>query len=488
MYVLAQRKTARPPNVVVEAMSIGGVSGKPLARHVIIKCLRKVASSMKVDLPGSGIFDNLAPIGLYALFDGQSCAGAAGASAAEFCARNFHKKVLDNLSSLPANCTSDTFVKAALVKSFEDLDKELLEAAPDSAEGCGASVALIIGEYLITAVLGACDGILCEVVDSAYRPLPLGKSQGKCYIPEERSRLLRAGSAVVGEGPGARVVGPAGTSTVSRSLGDPAWKRPGAGSPVLSCIPEIQSQKLAWWDRHRFLLLISRPVAEAMGMQELLDMAKVFPAQPRAACGEITTKASELLSVGAADSNAQCTAIEVWFSQGGNSSDGDREAGAKGAGKEAKAPAAKKAKTGNEKTDTESARLRHILVRFMDGQPSQAMGPRKANRTRIEAEAVMRQLLRELRAEIEEKRAKQPNNQNAAMLRSEKFMKLCKEFSDCPTAQKGGGMCGDLGWVSREQQKKMGGSFHDAVSVLRPGDWSDIAVSTDGLHIVQRIA
>ena len=30
---------------------------------------------------------------------------------------------MDNISSLPPNCTSETYVKAALVKSFEDLDK-----------------------------------------------------------------------------------------------------------------------------------------------------------------------------------------------------------------------------------------------------------------------------------------------------------------------------------------------------------------------------
>lgn len=35
---------------------------------------------------------------------------------------------MDNISSLPANCTSETYVKAALVKSFEDLDKALIRS------------------------------------------------------------------------------------------------------------------------------------------------------------------------------------------------------------------------------------------------------------------------------------------------------------------------------------------------------------------------
>jgi len=483
-YVLAQRKAAKPPNVVVEAVSAGSVSGKSVTKHVIVKDLRKVAGAMKVDLPASGIFDHLAPIGLYALFDGQSCAGPPGPVAAEYCARNFHKKVLENVCSLPANCTSDTFVKAALVKSFEDLDKDLLEALPDTEEGCGAAVALLVGEYLFTAVLGACDGVLCEAGNASARPVPLGRSQGRCHIPEERSRLLRAGSAVVGEGKRARVVGPAGTSPVSRSLGDPQWKTPSQGSPVLSCIPEIQSHKLSWADRHASLLLVARPVAEALEPQEMMELAMVFPAQPRAACGEIVAKVSG--TPGAGLDEAQCTAIEVWFLPGG-SAGGDAEGGAL-ASQDAREPAKKKAKAGGAPpASIQSARLRHILVRFQDG-PASVPSLKKAGRTRTEAEALLRRLLRELKAELDERRSKQAGQQSGVMLRSDKFMKLCKEHSECPTAQKGGGMCGDLGWVSRDQQRKLGAGFQEAVSVLRPGDWSDIALSTDGLHIIQRIA
>jgi len=123
-----------------------------------------------------------------------------------------------------------------------------------------------------------------------------------------------------------------GGLAVSRSLGDPDWKKTGHGSPVLSCIPEIQSQKLSWAERHAFLLLVSKPVAQAVDVQDLISMARVFPAQPRAACGEITAKAAHNLQ-SAADV-AQCTAIEVWFLPGGNIA-GDADDGAAGAGAEA---------------------------------------------------------------------------------------------------------------------------------------------------------
>mmetsp|Transcript_61746 Transcript_61746/g.186349 ORF Transcript_61746/g.186349 Transcript_61746/m.186349 type:complete len:549 (+) Transcript_61746:218-1864(+) len=511
-YVIERSKPVVPPNILVDAVSLGGSSGKPIARHVIVKCLRKVAERLKIELPSTGLFANQAPMGLFALFDGQSSAGDPGPAAAEYCARNFYKKVLDNLASLPPNCTSETFVKAALVKSFEDLDRELLESVPEVKDGCGAAVALVLGEFLFSAVLGACDGVLGEAGEGnsgaapgAARAVCLGRNQGRCYMPEERARLLRSGGTITGEGAEARVVGPAGTSAVSRSLGDPGWKVPEDGRPVLSCIPEIQSTKLAWAERHLCLLLSTKPVAEALDVQQLVSIAAGFPAQPRASCGEIATMAVEKCP------NAlQCTIIEVWFLPGGPSGDGRAEeeaAGGAGAGGNnstgstagasgtpAEAPAKKKPKLASAAApvgEMKSARLRHILVKFQDGQrPALDAGGRKVMRTRQEAEALLRKLMRELRAELDDlrRRPSAPKKPEELALKSERFAKLCKEHSDCPTSQKGGGMCGDLGWVSRDAQQKLSKEFQCAVSVLRPGQWSDIVPSVDGLHLVQRIA
>lgn len=503
---VSERKPIVPPNVLVEAACVGGSAGegapadsagsKPFCRHVLIKCLRRVSDRMRVELPTTGLFASQAPLGLFALFDGQSCAGQPGAGAAEFCSRNFHTKVLDNLANLPADCTSDRFVKAALVQSFEDLDSDLLAAHPEAKEGCGASVALLLGDYLFTAVLGACDAMLCEVPEGSNtpRPVPLGSNQGRCHLPEERARLQRVGATVVGEGSSARVQCSVGTSSVTRSLGDPTWKR--QDKSVLSCIPEIQSAKLSWAERHLFLLLTSRPVLEALRPQEMVDAALGFPAQPRAACGEITTKAVEKHVA-----SAQCTAVEIWFMPGGPrarpAADEEAAGGVGGSSASAalgnEAPAKKKAKviTSTAQGEMKSARLRHIVVRFQELQrPLAEPGAKKVARSRQEAEALLRGVMRELRDELEELRRKpnQPKKPEELALRSEKFAKLCKEHSECPTSQKGGGMCGDLGWVSRDSQRKRGGGFHDAVSVLRPGDWSDIVASNEGLHLIQRIA
>merc|ERR1740139_1733508 len=66
-----------PPNVLVDAASVGGPSGagiKANVRHVIVKDLNKLAKRSKIDFPKSIVFKDKAPIGLYAIFDGQSAA------------------------------------------------------------------------------------------------------------------------------------------------------------------------------------------------------------------------------------------------------------------------------------------------------------------------------------------------------------------------------------------------------------------------------
>lgn len=347
-------------------------------------------------------------------------------------------------------------------------------------------MALLLGEYLFTAVLGTCDAVLCEAIDGirASTASSLGRTQGRCYLPEERTRLLRAGAAIVGEGVAARITSPIGSSAVSRSLGNPMWK------PILSCIPEIQSVKLSWADKHHFLLLATKPITEAMQPQELVDVAAAFPAQPRAACGELIAQATTKGLV----SSDQGTVVEVWFLSGGPSAGlGVADDDASGAGGNAVEAPPKKIKIASGLAapggETKSARLRHILIRFQDGRPAPD-GRKQSTRTRLEAEALLRRLLREFQAELEELRRKSGRCKKPEDLafRSQKFLKLCKEHSVCPTAQNGSGMCGDLGWMTREAQRKLGKEFQEAVSVLRPGDWSDIVASTDGLHIVQRIA
>eukprot|EP00434_Breviolum_minutum_P019053 symbB.v1.2.016797.t1/scaffold1270.1/size227213/9 len=207
----------------------------------------------------------------------------------------------------------------------------------------------------------------------------------------------------------------------------------------------------------------------------LNDIALAFPNQPRAAVGEVVTKAVERCAP-----TAQCTAVEVWLLAGGFLGMAEEV----GADTKDEGPAKKKQKT---TTDMTSARLRHIMLKFQEGAPKTPDG--KKVRSKAEAETLMRKIMRALNEEAKELKSKHRGRKpEDYALKSERFTKLCKEHSECPSAQKGGAMCGDLGWVSKDMQSKRGGNFRELVAAMRPGDYSDIVTSTEGLHLLQRIA
>merc|ERR1712050_402284 len=107
-----------------------------------------------------------------------------------------------------------------------------------------------------------------------------------------------------------------------------------------------------------------------------------------------------------------------------------------------------------------------------------------------EAETMLRQTLRELTQEA--KTIKLPADASkakvAALQPTPKYVSLCKELSECTTAQKGGGMMGDLGWLSQDQLSRFGPAFSEMAKALGVGQWSDLASSEHGIHLLQRIA
>jgi len=465
--------------IAVDAVSLGRADAgdKPLVRHVIVKDLRKVAARSKVALPTGGLFENRAPLLLFALFDGQSCAEQPGPLAAEWCAKQVLPKLLRNLSALPPGYENATFVKATLTKTFEDLDKEILRGQPAIHDGCGAAVALTVGERLFTAVCGKCEAVLCEAEPqrgAAAVPAALGASQGRCHLPEEQKWLMENGGVVFqAEGGMTLVSSPSGAvAQVSRSLGDRAWK--GADGGIAGSIkllrgsPETKVTELSWSDKHPFLVIASAPVAEAVPAEECIAVAAEFSGRPRAASGEIACRAADCPR----NANSQCTAVVVYFLPKED--------------KTAQPPPTKKARK-----EAESVRLRHIVVKHRDcGQPFDPVRNRPVTRSREEAEALLRRALRELHREA--KTIKLPADASkaklAALQPTPKYTALCKEMSECATAQKGGGMMGDLGWLSQDQLARFGPAFAETAKTLSVGQWSDLAGSEHGIHLLQRIA
>jgi len=476
----AQEEEGDLLRVAVDAVSLGradGIGEKPLVRHVIVKDLRKVAARSRVPLPTGGLFENRAPLLLFALFDGQSCAEAPGPLAAEWCAKQMLPKLLRNLSALPPGYENATFVKATLTKTFEDLDKDILRGQPAIHDGCGAAIALTVGEKLFTAVCGKCNAVLCEAEPGSAAktsPVSLGAQQGRCDLPEEQKWLMENGGVVFqAEGGATLVSSPTGAvAQVSRSLGDRAWKGPDGGIAgsvkLLRCSPATKVTELSWAEKHHFLVITSAPVAEAVPATDCATIAQEFLGRPRAASGEIAGRAADVPH----NVNAQCTAVVVYFLQKED--------------KTAQQPPPKKARK-----EAESVRLRHIVVKHRDcGQPFDPVRNRPVTRSREEAETVLRKALRELSAEA--KTIKLPADANKAKLQAlqptPKYTALCKDLSECTTAQKGGGMMGDLGWLSQDQLTRFGPSFSETAKALGVGQWSDLSGSDQGIHILQRIA
>eukprot|EP00927_Polykrikos_kofoidii_P056611 TRINITY_DN50709_c0_g1_i1.p1 TRINITY_DN50709_c0_g1~~TRINITY_DN50709_c0_g1_i1.p1 ORF type:complete len:544 (-),score=87.94 TRINITY_DN50709_c0_g1_i1:390-1940(-) len=478
---IEDKEPPKAPNVIVDAVYLSASDGKqkPFARHVLVKDLNKIASRLNISLPKTGVFANKAPIGVYAIFDGQSGASEGGPMAAEFCARNFHTKLLENLAQLPPDKTNDTFVKAALIQSFDFLDRALLEQN-EVNDGCGAVVALLIGEHLFTALLGLCRAVLCKVEDGTTSSVAFEDGgRGLLDAPGERQRVQRAGGTVVGSGVDARVRHPSGAlSRVSRSLGDRTWKGSVVGLGISICTPDVQSLLLKGSFGHPYVLLCGSTVSEVFSPQELVDSVTDFQAQPRAACGYIATRTLEAQKAKIDD--AQCTAVQVCFLPGVTKGEESK--------KEADSvPPSKKARITK---DTQSMRLRHILVKHKDG-PQGAKCKAKGlpvTRTRREAETMLRQAILDLRKDTMSWKRPPKDLSETVSMSSKKFLEICRELSECDSGRRGGAMCGDLGWVPPEVRTNMGGTFKDTVDVLEPGAWSDIAVSVDGLHLLQRVA
>mmetsp|Transcript_34440 Transcript_34440/g.78531 ORF Transcript_34440/g.78531 Transcript_34440/m.78531 type:complete len:530 (-) Transcript_34440:46-1635(-) len=468
-------------HVEVDAVSLGRSEDsdeKPLVRHIIVKDLRKVAARSMVKMPAGGLFGGKAPVFFFGLFDGQSCAEAPGPWAAELCAKSMIPKLLRNLSALPSGYENDTFIKATLKKTFEDLDKEILQGQPSIHDGCGASCALLVGDHLFTAVTGKCLAVLCETGKAAgqatYTANSLGENQGHCHLEAEKKFLTDSGGSVFQAAGGVSFVSsPSGAvSAVSRSLGDRAWKGEAGGVPgslkLLKGTPETRALTLSWGEKHQCMVLTSAPVSSALTAQACVDIAAEFPMKPRAASGDIANKASDAALVG----GAQCTVVVIYFRAPDD--------------KAIQPPPSKKARK-----EAESVRLRHIVVKFRDcGQPFDPVRNKPSTRSREEAEAILRQALRELAQEA--KTLKLPADASKAKLTASqptpRYVQLCKDVSECTTAQKGGGFMGDLGWMSPEQLGRYGTQFAETAKALGIGQWSDLTTSEHGIHILQRIA
>lgn len=462
---LPKESEPRPPALSAHGVSVGGdsVNGKPLSRHVVVKDLRKAAKLLKKELPNEGLLSSSSPLGLFALFDGQSCAGQVGPDAAEYCARQFHNRLLQRLSVL-TTCT-EASIGQAFAAAFADLEAEILSEGKVQ-DGCGAAVAFTVGQKLFTGVIGKCDAVLAQLKEenstAQAAAISLGGKQGKPSLAEENAWIVQNGGKVA-QNAGVTCIANADDSAfspVSRCLGDAAWKL-ATPTPLIRAVPQINCTDLWWGRRHPFLLLVGAPVADHLSMSELMKTAAEFPLRPKAFGGEIAVKASALAK------SSQCTVCSIGFLQT------EENIGPA-------MPAAKKQKTGAPST---SVRLRHILVKHKEcSNPVDPVRNKTVTRTKLEAEAILRKVLRDLREAGED--VLDPAKPEKV---TPKFQKICREVSECETSKKGGATLGDLGWLNKDALKLYGQAFEETANTVPKAQWSDITSSDHGLHLILRM-
>eukprot|EP00928_Gymnodinium_smaydae_P076153 TRINITY_DN5913_c0_g1_i1.p1 TRINITY_DN5913_c0_g1~~TRINITY_DN5913_c0_g1_i1.p1 ORF type:complete len:843 (+),score=236.49 TRINITY_DN5913_c0_g1_i1:207-2735(+) len=85
--------------------------------------------------------------------------GLRGSAAVDYCARNVHTKLLSRLSST-LQFWSDALVEGLLNSILEELDAELLQQATTCYDGVSIAVALLLGDRLLVATLGAVRALL----------------------------------------------------------------------------------------------------------------------------------------------------------------------------------------------------------------------------------------------------------------------------------------------------------------------------------------
>jgi hypothetical protein len=434
--------------ISAEIGSSGGTPGKPLARHALVKDLRKVAAASKVAFPSGGLFANRASVSLYTMFDGNSNPDpGVGQVVAEWCARQLHVKLLANLASSLDEAFDEKTIAGLLAKTMEDLDNDL---RTQQQELCGAVVVFVVEDHVFTMGLGQCGGVLRLSSSSAHGSQSSQSSQG--------GKLNRVS---IGNKQG--------------TLG-PAFAKGG----LLRFLSETKCFRITW-DRNPFVLMASAPVLKRLPEEDLLKVAEEFGVKPRAICGELVARAGALAAASgeAVQQAATAVAIAIFFMPSKAVAD---------AAKAADPPLAKKAKTAGA---SKSVRLRHILVKHRKCPvTADVVRDKVVTRGELEAEAIARGALRELQQEAREAKVPaDPKKAAAACLQpSPLFVKLCKERSECATAKNGGGMTGDLGWLSDSQLAGFGPKFSDICNLLQVGQWSDLVQTEHGVHILQRIA
>ncbi|CAK0894657.1 unnamed protein product, partial [Prorocentrum cordatum] len=168
------------------ASVLRGGRGK-LDRAVLLNDIGKIARlALKIPL---SFVDR--PASAFALFQ-----GCRSSEAAQWCAENFHKKLLPMLAEKIHEHSTEELLEIAR-RVLRDLDGELLQSAAHPYSGCCAMLALLLGDRIVIAGIGHVRAVLLpDSAGARGAPRQLLACAGDLDSATERARLRDAGGVL----------------------------------------------------------------------------------------------------------------------------------------------------------------------------------------------------------------------------------------------------------------------------------------------------
>lgn len=572
--------------------------GAKLERTVLLNDLPKI-SRLALKFPLSFVDS---PAGAFALFQGIRTA-----EAADWCAKNFHTKLIPMLATRIHNWETKD-LQSALKTVLQDLDAELLKST-HAYSGCGALVALLLGHRLVVAGVGQARAVLLqdgesksllactsdvqsgaerERIEEARGVIQEGLVYRRVEGLDEARRILAAKSAFevlqletaledekqvrtaykrlalrvhpdkIVDGADKEAFNKAfarleaakeavevmlaedmeACCELHQVLRAEVYTREGAAellsvdktammdTELLAKDAELaaknQIKKLAKMERfaaeyargvamceeavetirrpctaealprHEALLRVGVSTTRGLGLRDLRTLSAIVKMEPEAACWHVPTdkecRLALLCGATAALDDAKLVSSSKSLQRQPRAAalkwclDADPSAPSTGAvcirfnakgTRRDEAAASQAAKRQKVAGQPDAIMLRHILIKHNQLKTADPFARRDGGaRTMGEAEARALDALERLQA---------AGNASASQLL---FLQLCRELSDCQTADQPGQLTGNMGWVARGEQEA---AFEEAAFVLEPNEFSDVIATSRGIHVVQRL-
>ncbi|CAD7946191.1 unnamed protein product [Amoebophrya sp. A25] len=513
--------------------------GAMLTKAVIVKDLLQACAAMKV-----GDMSHMnSPLSLYAAFTGPG---------ADHCAKNFHMKLIKAIASYRGEWTHDRFQRA-LERISRDLHGELVKKGEQQSLQCTLVVAVVNGIRVHCLRAGKQARVYLDEKELVPERVELdapelaldgqkhgnmitkGGGKGGAHLDDQLHGSTFEGGTTTGTSADQQS-GNANARTVTTA--DDAPQEPGdtplggslsvMGEELCREAPPVSTFSKLFDDFRSTLVLGISDQAFDFSKASAFSEEKL---RPRLAAGELLTSGRTELS------------SEELLKQNGktHSNAKDKRYIALVASTSFYSEEEELARRKREMNDGK-IRCRHLLIKHKDVRNPNIVKdskrvPVRVTRTKEEAEAIVRRLLRQLLdadkdvGKPEQQLEAKPDSQHAgdstntdANTRSTSavaavappgssppasspptssptvkpsasppggkpssscklFPALIREWSECNSSRKGCDEAGDLGWFSRGRMTKL---FEEAAFQLQVDEISDVVLSESGYHIIQR--